>query len=437
MAQNLFGTSLAEVQKAAFEAQEKRRQQAGLMAGQNSQSPALASGLGQAFYQMASTMGSGGRLSAAEQLAAAQEAKSKEIQAIFADPNGTREDKLALADQLVNSGNKLGAEVGQYYGKRFRDEIEEETRTSELTAALQLSADNRKEDQQQRLYGYKKLKDGTYEFDGTTVKGDINTDHPVEGNYYSTKPPSNTGSTNITNKFGDEYDSKLMKETITDLREGLTVVNNSLASLRAFRSAAKQLDDPKTDIILGAGAEIKTNLLKAFQSIGFGGPKSKKAIADTEAFLALMRQSSATLLGSGAFGAGTGVSDRDLKEVKAIVGADQALTKDGVRLILKVRAAMEIYKIKEYEESLEYQKPRVWKAVDQDKGYYYRSKAIPKYWQQPDPSGEDASIGKGWREVNTRLPLSVKEVESGGDMGGTGVTATDRLNILLNSIIKG
>ena len=121
MAQNLFGTSLAEVQKAAFEAQEKRRQQAGLMAGQNSQSPALASGLGQAFYQMASTMGSGGRLSVAEQLAAAQEAKSKEIQAIFADPNGTREEKLAVADQLVNSGNKFGAEVGQYYAKRLRD----------------------------------------------------------------------------------------------------------------------------------------------------------------------------------------------------------------------------------------------------------------------------------------------------------------------------
>jgi len=424
MAQNLFGTSLAEVQKAAFDAQERRRQQAGLMSGQNSQSPALASGLGQAVYQMASTMGSGGGLTAAEQRATQQEIKSKHIQTLFADPAGTREEKIELANQLVNSGNEFGVNVGRYYGKKYSDEIREETRRSELASKLKLNADIRLEDQQQRLYGYKLGPEGKYVFDGSAVTGNINTDHPVEGHYYSTKSP-NTNGIAITNTLGGEaYDQKLMDGTIKVLREGLDDVKNSIRSLRTFSKASQQLDDPETKIFLGAGSEIRTNLLKAFDAVGLGSPDSKKAIADTEAFLALMNQSSADLLASGAFGAGTGISDRDLKEVKKIVGASQGLTKDGIKLILKVRAAMEIHKIKEYEAGLDLQKPRVWGAVDQEKAFFYRSQAIPKYWQQPDPKGEDSSRGKGWVVTNSPVPITdedLKNVKVSSDMGGTKV----------------
>ena len=67
---------------------------------------------------------------------------------------------------------------------------------------------------------------------------------------------------------------------------------------------------------------------------------------------AMVGEGTADLLGSGAFGAGSGVSDNDTKNVKEIVGADKSLTPEGIRQILQWRAKLEVAKINKYDRKL-------------------------------------------------------------------------------------
>lgn len=109
MAENIFGSTLEEIQKRAYAASAKRRQQAGMLAAQNSNRPGLHSGLGQAFHRLGASMFGGGQGSEEERLKAEEgEALTQEMRAL--DSAGTVKSAMETSRELFKRGaTKQGA----------------------------------------------------------------------------------------------------------------------------------------------------------------------------------------------------------------------------------------------------------------------------------------------------------------------------------------
>ena len=400
---NMFGQSLASMQATASEASAKRRQQAGMLAAQNSNSPAMASGLAQAAYALGSGMFGNTGVSAEEQAKAeAGQAKTAQISAVFADKNATVEQKLQLADYLAQSDSEQARAVGNYHGGILRAEIKEDTRISEKKADEETRQKELVQSQKKRLYGFKVVGDKQV-FDGTSVTGNVDTVHPdsAEGSYYSANAPKNMAKGD-TIKVGYGQ-PKIYAESVKALTADFNEMKGSVRTLQNFKKADDRLRDDKIDLMVGAGGGVKTQILKVFEAVGLGSSANSKSIADTEEFLALMGQGAAELIASGAFGAGTGISDRDLKTAQALLAADQGLDRKGMQLIVKLRAALETAKIQQYEEGLKGYKPDFWGAAPKTRDSYSLSKAVPKHWRPQDEN--DTTLGGGWAPVDFQLPV--------------------------------
>ena len=103
MAENIFGSTLEEIQKRAYAASAKRRQQAGMLAAQNSNRPGLHAGLGQAFHRLGASMFGGGQGSEEDRLKAEEgEALTQEMRAL--DSDGTVESAMGTARELIKRG---------------------------------------------------------------------------------------------------------------------------------------------------------------------------------------------------------------------------------------------------------------------------------------------------------------------------------------------
>lgn len=109
MAENIFGSTLEEIQKRAYAASAKRRQQAGMLAAQNSNRPGLHSGLGQAFHRLGASMFGGGQGSEEDRLKAEEgEALTQEMRAL--DSDGTVQSAMETSRELFKRGaTKQGA----------------------------------------------------------------------------------------------------------------------------------------------------------------------------------------------------------------------------------------------------------------------------------------------------------------------------------------
>jgi len=96
------------------------------------------------------------------------------------------------------------------------------------------------------------------------------------------------------------------------------------------------------DPITGFAANMRLGLAKM---IGAVSGDEDKDVQATEVWLATTGKLVAELLASGAFGAGTGLSDNDLKFAKAMVGGDVNLDEGSIRRILYIRRQLENLKI--------------------------------------------------------------------------------------------
>jgi hypothetical protein len=97
--------------------------------------------------------------------------------------------------------------------------------------------------------------------------------------------------------------------------------------------------------ITGWAAQPRLTLAKA---IGVLTGKENERIAATELWLASTAGLVTEIMGSGDLGAGTGLSDNDIKFAKAMVAGDITLDEGSVRRILWMRRLLEVEKIKRW-----------------------------------------------------------------------------------------
>lgn len=119
------------------------------------------------------------------------------------------------------------------------------------------------------------------------------------------------------------------------------------------------------DVNVGTFANTRQGAEKFYEAVlrGMGIDVSgEETVARTEQLLANSRQLSAELLGSGIFGAGTGISERDLLEAQRISGSAADLTPEGMRRILQLNARMARAKVKAHNERVERFDPRFWES---------------------------------------------------------------------------
>lgn len=115
---------------------------------------------------------------------------------------------------------------------------------------------------------------------------------------------------------------------------------------RAFKILDVPVDKPITGI--GAEARLTVDKIAAMFQISKG-----KAAAATEALQANNMGLAGELLASGMFGAGTGISDRDMATALQMAGADMSLTVGGMVQILKNLRESSISEIEQHNRDIE------------------------------------------------------------------------------------
>lgn len=141
-----------------------------------------------------------------------------------------------------------------------------------------------------------------------------------------------TKETTLDASFSEVAGEGISKQ-FQNARKASENINTIDASFNALNSG---------DPITGFAANMRLGLAKM---IGAVSGDEDKDVQATEVWLATTGKLVAELLASGAFGAGTGLSDNDLKFAKAMVGGDVNLDEGSIRRILYIRRQLENLKI--------------------------------------------------------------------------------------------
>ena len=154
-------------------------------------------------------------------------------------------------------------------------------------------------------------------------------------------------------KATDLYHTAAVKETALDkelgefagkdITEKYSAAEKGVGTIHTIDTAFNALNSGEA--ITGWAAQPRLTLAKA---IGFFKGTDKENIAATEVWMAVTGKLVAEIMGSGDLGAGTGLSDNDIKFAKAMVGGDIGLDETSVRRILWMRRILESEKIKRW-----------------------------------------------------------------------------------------
>jgi len=133
--------------------------------------------------------------------------------------------------------------------------------------------------------------------------------------------------------MGDEL-VEFRKEALTGFKT-IGTISNSFTNLNS------------AEVISGFAAEPRKTFQKA---LGFISGNENENVQATELWLASTAGLVTEIMGSGDLGAGTGLSDNDIKFAKAMVAGDIGLDEGSVRRILWMRRILEVEKIKRWNE---------------------------------------------------------------------------------------
>ena len=136
--------------------------------------------------------------------------------------------------------------------------------------------------------------------------------------------------------MGDEL-VEVRKEALTAFKT-IGIINNSFNSLNS------------AEVVAGFAASPRLAFQKA---LGFISGSESENVQATELWLASTAGLVTEIMGSGDLGAGTGLSDNDIKFAKAMVAGDIGLNEGSVRRILWMRRILEVEKIKRWNERYE------------------------------------------------------------------------------------
>jgi len=144
----------------------------------------------------------------------------------------------------------------------------------------------------------------------------------------------------------DSFDEEFGKSAGQDVAKRYESAKSSTETINTIDASFNALNSG--DPITGFASDMRLGLAKMIGAIS--GDENKDVQA-TEVWLATTGKLVAELLGSGAFGSGTGLSDNDVKFAKAMVGGDVTLDENSIRRILYIRRQLENAKIKNWNET--------------------------------------------------------------------------------------
>jgi hypothetical protein len=153
----------------------------------------------------------------------------------------------------------------------------------------------------------------------------------------------------INNNLGDqdEFAKSLSRQIGADIAEQRIIATTASKALNQSNDAIDLLN---SGVITGTGAEFIKNTGKLINRIGFSAFEDD--VKNTEAFMANMGNATLAILGSGALGAGTGISDNDRKFAKQIAGGEISLSEKAIRRILSLNQKVNLNTINRFNDDL-------------------------------------------------------------------------------------
>ena len=212
---------------------------------------------------------------------------------------------------------------------------------------------------------------------------------------------------------------------------------NSLNSIKTIDTAFAALNSSDEPIV-GAFADMRMAWAKM---IGYLGGDKDEAIEATETWQAATGALVVELLGSGALGAGAGLSDNDVKFAKSMLGANPELNEGSIRRILLIRRKLDLWNISRWNQRYNSFGTSVIEMLD-ERGLNSQSMIVPEIQWPKDqvyrryPPGSKKIILNGqtyWAWPNDsegiRVPVLAKDGIEGGlwtihDTNGFDITDT-------------
>jgi len=146
-------------------------------------------------------------------------------------------------------------------------------------------------------------------------------------------------------------------------------------SIETINESLQTLDSGKVNI--GSFPNTRQGAMK-FASEVLGWAEGQETVARTTKLMAQTKALAGELLASGMFGAGTGISERDLLTAQEMAGASNTLTPLAMKQILEYNAKMNEVKIKKFNERLDRYSPEFFARTpegDQD-AFYVQTPAM-------------------------------------------------------------
>ena len=193
----------------------------------------------------------------------------------------------------------------------------------------------------------------------------------------------------------DGIENKVVPKAIENLEKSLTDARGLSDRIVKIDDAFKILKGVDGKPITGSFADVRTGAAKLAELFGLS---SEKAVQASEALQANNMGLAGELLASGMFGAGTGISDKDMETALKMGGADMALTYGGmIRILTGLRKAA-VNKLTVYNKDLSSLKSNVFDQAGYERGRY--AVPIPEEVQAtPTSPNEDAEY-KEWLRTN-------------------------------------
>jgi hypothetical protein len=171
-------------------------------------------------------------------------------------------------------------------------------------------------------------------------------------------------------KRADVPGGQIVVKTVENLNEELGNTRKLASRVNKIDKAFKILKGADGQPITGSFADARTGAAKLGELFGIS---SNKAVQASEALKSNNMALAGELLASGMFGAGTGISDRDMETALQMAGADMALSFDGMVRILENLREEAVNKIGAYNNDVD----AVDEAIVKKSGYSRNRYKVP------------------------------------------------------------
>ncbi len=128
------------------------------------------------------------------------------------------------------------------------------------------------------------------------------------------------------------FESTLDKKVAEQIVDSFGKAEKSIQSINSANEAVKIIND---GINTGFFSNVKTAAASVAKDLGFNVGDE---LQNTQKFLSVMGRATLGILGSGDVGAGTGISDNDVKFVKQVVAGDATLDEKTIKDMLTINA---------------------------------------------------------------------------------------------------